>query len=103
MDYCAVQLQFHSEASGNGRDALIDEGPIDEDRVCDGNVAGRRRVACCCGDYERAAPAVLINRIGRRPYRSDSLPQIGEKMNCIAENEAMMTPMTKPCAPNERL
>jgi hypothetical protein len=53
--------------------------------------------------YETAAPAVLINRIGRRPYRSDSLPQIGENTNCIAEKEAIMTPMSHPCAPKCRL
>ena len=51
--------------------------------------------------YDAAAPAVLIRRIGRRPYRSDNLPQIGEKINCIAENEAMMAPMTTPCARND--
>ena len=31
---------------------------------------------------------MLTRRIGRRPYLSESFPQIGEKTNCIAENEA---------------
>jgi hypothetical protein len=37
--------------------------------------------------------------MGRRPRRSDNFPQMGEKMNCIAENEAMMAPIMKPPAP----
>ena len=49
--------------------------------------------------YDNAAPAVLMSRIGRRPWRSESLPQMGENTNCIAENEAMMTPMSQPLAP----
>ena len=40
-----------------------------------------------------------MSKMGRRPYRSESRPQIGEKTNCIAENEAMMAPMTQPLAP----
>jgi hypothetical protein len=40
--------------------------------------------------YDSAAPAVLMSKIGRRPWRSESRPQMGEKMNCIAENDAMM-------------
>ena len=35
-----------------------------------------------------------MSRMGRRPWRSDNLPQIGEKTNCMAEKEAKMTPMT---------
>ena len=49
--------------------------------------------------YDNAAPAVLMSKIGRRPYRSESLPQIGAKTNCIAENEAMIAPIVNPLAP----
>ena len=49
--------------------------------------------------YDSAAPAVLMSKIGRRPCRSESRPQMGEKMNCIAENDAMMAPMSQPLAP----
>jgi hypothetical protein len=36
--------------------------------------------------------------MGRRPYLSESLPQTGEKMNCIAENDAPITPIIQPLA-----
>ena len=49
--------------------------------------------------YESAAPAVLINNIGRRPIRSDIRPQMGAKTNCAAENDAPMMPISKPLAP----
>ena len=38
---------------------------------------------------EAEAPAVLISRMGRRPYLSESFPQMGEKTNCIAEKDAI--------------
>jgi len=44
-----------------------------------------------------------MSSTGRRPIRSDHRPQIGEKRNCITENEAMMRPIVKPLAPNRWL
>src|SRR5580704_8428124 len=42
--------------------------------------------------YETIEPARPMIKIGRRPTRSDTRPQIGEKMNCMAENEAISMP-----------
>ena len=48
--------------------------------------------------YEAVEPARPRIRIGRRPTRSETCPQIGEKTNCIAENDAINSPRTGPSA-----
>ena len=37
-----------------------------------------------------------MSKIGRRPIRSDTRPQIGMKMNCIIENDAISMPRITP-------
>jgi predicted metalloprotease with PDZ domain len=48
-------------------------------------------------------PNKLMNRIGRRPYLSESCPKKGVDANCIIEYEAMSQPITKGDAPNSFL
>jgi len=44
-------------------------------------------------------PAIVTSMTGRRPIRSESRPQAGEKMNCIAAWLATRRPRIKPFAP----
>ncbi len=46
-----------------------------------------------------AAPVSPMISTGLRPIRSDTLPQIGEKMNCMIEYEANRSPITDAVAP----
>ena len=39
-----------------------------------------------------------MSSTGRRPTRSETRPQTGEKTNCISENDENRMPMTAPLA-----
>src|SRR6185369_2932335 len=47
----------------------------------------------------RMLPKRLIIRTGRRPMRSESRPQIGEKRNCMNEKLPRIRPRVMPLAP----
>jgi hypothetical protein len=49
--------------------------------------------------YDRQEPASPIRMIGRRPTRSDSRPQTGEKRNCISEKLVPSSPTMNALAP----
>ena len=75
-------------------------------RMFAGACGGQRCPQCNASakmTYETTAPAVLMSRMGRRPWRSESFPQMGEKINCIAEYAARTTPSCQPDAPKSRL